>query len=73
LFDASLIPETLIDEFHLLVNPLIMRKEKTIFKDLKENQKLVFIESKVFDNGLLSPHYRASSNIAQNISKLKKI
>jgi dihydrofolate reductase len=56
-FDSSLIKEKLIDEFYLFVNPIIMRSGKTIFKDLKEIQKLSLIESKVFDCDLVLLHY----------------
>lgn len=61
-FDSSLINEKLIDEFYLLVNPLIMGNGKTIFKDLKEIQKLTLIESKVFDCGLVLLHYGVNKN-----------
>lgn len=61
-FDSSLIKEKLIDEFYLLINPLIMGNGKTIFKDLKEIQKLTLIESKVFDCGLVLLHYEVKKN-----------
>ncbi len=61
-FDSSLIKEKLIDEFYLLVNPIIMGSGKTIFKDLKEIQKLTLIESKVFDCGLVLLHYEVKKN-----------
>ena len=61
-FDSCLIKEKLIDEFYLLVNPLIMGNGKTIFKDLKEIQKLILIESKVFDCGLVLLHYEVNKN-----------
>ena len=56
-FDSSLIKEKLIDEFYLLVVPIVFGNGKTIFKDLKEIQKLTLIESKVFDCGLVLLHY----------------
>ena len=57
-FDSSLIREKkLIDEFNLFVNPIVMRGGKTIFRDLKEIQKLTLIDSKVFDCGLVLLHY----------------
>ena len=61
-FDSSLIKEKLIDEFYLLVNPIVIGNGKTIFKDLKEIQKLTLIESKVFDCGLVLLHYEAKRN-----------
>jgi dihydrofolate reductase len=61
-FDSSLIKENLIDEFYLFVNPLIMGNGKTIFRDLKEVQKLTLIESKTFDCGLVLLHYKVKKN-----------
>ena len=61
-FDSSLIKEKLIDEFYLVVNPLIMGNGKNIFKDLKEIQKLTLIESKVFDGGTVLLHYEVKKN-----------
>jgi dihydrofolate reductase len=61
-FDSSLIREKLIDEFYLFVNPIVMGSGKTIFRDLKETQKLTLIESKVFDCGLVLLHYEVNKN-----------
>jgi dihydrofolate reductase len=61
-FDSSLIKEKLIDEFYLFVNPIVMGSGKTIFRDLKEIQKLKLIDSKVFDCGLVLLHYEAKKN-----------
>jgi dihydrofolate reductase len=61
-FDSSLIKEKLIDEFYLLVVPIVFGNGKTIFRDLKEIQKLTLIESKVFDCGLVLLHYEVKKN-----------
>ena len=61
-FDSSLIKENLIDEFYLFVNPLIMGKGKTIFKDLKEIQKFTLKKSKTFGCGLVLLHYEVKNN-----------
>ena len=61
-FDSSLIKEKLIDEFYLFVNPIIFGNGKTIFKDLKEIQKLTLIESKMFESGLVLLHYEVKKN-----------
>jgi dihydrofolate reductase len=62
-FDSSLIKEKkLIDEFYLFVNPIVLGNGKTIFRDLKETQKLTLIESKVFDCGLVLLRYEANKN-----------
>jgi dihydrofolate reductase len=60
-FDSSLIKEKLIDEFYLFVNPIVIGKGKTIFKNL-EIQRLMLIESKVFDCGLVLLHYEINKN-----------
>jgi dihydrofolate reductase len=61
-FDSSLIKEKLVDEFYLFVNPIVMGNGKTIFKDIKEFQKLTLIESKVFDCDLVLLHYEVKKN-----------
>ena len=61
-FDSSLIKEKLIDEFYLFVNPIVFGNGKTIFKDLKEIQRLTLIQSKVFDCGLVLLHYEVKKN-----------
>ena len=62
-FDSSLIREKkIIDEFYLFVNPIVMGSGKTIFRDLKEIQKLTLIDSKVFDCGLVLLHYEVKKN-----------
>ena len=61
-FNSSLIKEKLVDEFYLLVVPIVFGNGKTIFKDLKEVQKLTLIESKVFDCGLVLLHYEVMKN-----------
>jgi dihydrofolate reductase len=52
----------LIDEFYLFVNPIVMGSGKTIFRDLKEIQKLTLIDSKMFDCGLVLLHYEVKKN-----------
>ena len=61
-FDSSLNKEKLIDEFYLLVVPIVIGNGKTIFRDLKEIQKLTLIESKVFDCGLVLLDYEVKKN-----------
>jgi dihydrofolate reductase len=57
-----LFKEKLVDEFYLLVVPIVSRNGKTIFKDLKGVQKLTLIDSKVFDCGLVLLHYEIMKN-----------
>ena len=56
-FDSSLIRAGLIDEFHLLINPVAIGNGMTIFKDLNEIQKFTLIKSVAFDCGILGLHY----------------
>ncbi|WP_196777420.1 dihydrofolate reductase family protein [Candidatus Nitrosocosmicus hydrocola] len=57
-FDSSLIKENLIDEFYLFVNPVALGNGKTIFRDLNEIRKLIFVESITFDSGIVLLHYK---------------
>jgi dihydrofolate reductase len=57
-----LFKEKLVDEFYLLVVPLVFRNGKTIFKDLNGVKKLTLIDSKVFDCGLVLLHYEIMKN-----------
>ncbi len=53
-FVSSLINAGLIDEFHLLVNPVTLGKGLSIFSD-KQNMNLIKVKS--FDNGMVLLHY----------------
>jgi dihydrofolate reductase len=61
-FDSSLIKEKLIDEFYLFINPFLMGTGKTIFKDLREIQKLTLLESIAFESGVVLLHYEVKRN-----------
>ena len=56
-FDTSLIRAGLIDEFHLLINPVAIGNGLTIFKDLSEIQKFTLVKSIAFDCGIVLLHY----------------
>jgi dihydrofolate reductase len=59
-FDSSLIREGLIDEFHLLINPIAIGNGMTIFKDLNKIQKFNLVRSVMFDCGIVGLHYEPS-------------
>ena len=59
-FDSSLIREGLIDEFHLLINPIAIGNGMTIFKDLNKIQKFNLVRSVTFDCGIVGLHYEPS-------------
>ena len=58
-FVASLIKEDLIDEFHLLVNPVAIGGGLSIFKTIDKNLQLTLIKSKAFSCGVVLLHYKS--------------
>jgi riboflavin biosynthesis pyrimidine reductase len=56
-FIASLIKDTLIDEFHLFINPAAIRDGVSIFRNIIEIQKIKFNKSIPFDRGIVLLHY----------------
>jgi dihydrofolate reductase len=53
-FVSSLIKERLIDEMHLLINPVIIGKGISIFKEIAEKQIYQLVRSEHFDCGIVS-------------------
>ena len=54
---STLMNQRLIDEVHLIVNPLILGEGKAIFKDVKERRNLKLIEAKPLKSGKVSLMY----------------
>jgi dihydrofolate reductase len=52
-----LIREGLIDEFHLLINPVAIGNGMAIFKDLDKIQKFNLVKSIAFHCGIVELHY----------------
>ena len=50
-FVSSLIKEGLIDEYHLIINPVAIGNGMTIFKSLDRTQKFSPVESKLYPGG----------------------
>lgn len=51
-FVSSLIKASLIDEFHLFINPVAIGNGMTIFKTLVQNQNMILKNTKQFDCGI---------------------
>ena len=56
-FVSALIKNSLIDEFHLFINPTAIGDGMTIFKELDGKQDLTFVKSASFDCGIVVLHY----------------
>ncbi len=57
-FVSSLIKAKLIDEFHLLVNPVAIGRGLSIFNTLEDKQTMTLVKSKAFDCGMVVLHYK---------------
>src|SRR5688572_30273169 len=57
-FVSSLIKANLIDEFHLLVNPVVIGSGLAIFKTIDNTQHMTLVKSKSFSCGIVLLHYK---------------
>ena len=57
---ASLIKAGLIDEFHLLVNPVALGKGLPIFHTIDSNLSMKLVKAKYFKCGIVLLHYKAN-------------
>lgn len=51
----------LIDEYHLLVHPIILGAGKPLFKDITEKHNLKLLEAKTFENGVVLLCYQLAT------------
>ena len=58
-FVSALVKESLIDAFHLFVNPVVLGDGLTIFKGINHKQHLKLVNSIPFDCGIVLLHYEA--------------
>jgi dihydrofolate reductase len=58
---SSLMNLGLIDELHLMVNPLVLGRGKSLFKDVKERQSLKLIRAKPLKSGKVGLTYSTGS------------
>jgi hypothetical protein len=55
---SSFLKLGLIDEYQILVHPIVLGRGKPLFKDLNERQKLEFIGTKTFKSGVVGLYYQ---------------
>jgi dihydrofolate reductase len=58
---GSLMNAGLIDEVHLMLNPLVLCGGKALFKDVRERQALKFVQAKSLKSGKVKLTYTATS------------
>jgi len=54
---SSLTKHSLIDEYRIMVNPVVLGKGKPLFKDVKEKLNLRLLKTKTFGNGNVLLYY----------------
>lgn len=54
---SSFVNLGLIDEYHLLVNPIVLGGGKPLFKDVKERHRLKLMKTETFRSGKVVLHY----------------
>ena len=56
----SLMAEKLIDDYWLLINPVLLGSGIPLFKGIKERVTLTFVASNVFSSGVVCLHYKCA-------------
>jgi dihydrofolate reductase len=55
---STLVQLGLIDEYRLMVNPILLGRGKPLFREPADSQKLELQQSKTFASGVVGLHYR---------------
>jgi dihydrofolate reductase len=58
---SQLAPEGLIDEYQVVVNPLVLGKGRTMFEDVKDRLPLNLTKTRPFKSGVVVLYYGAAS------------
>jgi dihydrofolate reductase len=58
---SSLMNLGLIDEIHLMINPLVLGRGKSLFKDVEERHSLKLVQAKPLKSGKVSLIYSTQS------------
>ena len=58
---SSLMNLGLIDEIHLMINPLVLGRGKSLFKDAEERHSLKLVQAKPLKSGKVSLIYSTQS------------
>lgn len=61
-FIGSLLKVKLIDEMHLLINPVVLGSGLAIFNQLENKENLVLIKANSFSDGMVVLHYKINNN-----------
>ena len=64
---ASLAREGLVDEYQLLVNPVVIGKGRTMFEGLERSMPLALAETRAFPNGKVFLRYTAETKEAEDL------
>ncbi len=55
---SALAQKNLIDEYWLLIHPVVLGKGKPLFEDLQSKVELKLVETKTFNSGVVVLHYK---------------
>lgn len=57
---STLMNPGLVDEYHLLVNPVVLGMGKPLFKNIEDRHKLKLVKAKEFKNGVVLLNYQTN-------------
>lgn len=55
---AQLAPESVIDEYHVMLDPVVLGKGRTMFEGIRERLNLKLLKTRAFNNGKLHLIYQ---------------